>query len=77
MKLADTETRQLLEAIRRDCDAGNMSQIGNFHWEEDTVYWIQFGLAAHNDPYLDQYLTLEIYESCENTLAFLEQHGIE
>lgn len=76
------QVQGLLAAAKADCDAGNMAQYWSFHQEDDTSSW----LYVYDDNYYDsEYtqesignihrvysLSLNIFESCENTIAYLE-----
>lgn len=73
----------LLAAVKADCDAGNMAQVWSFHQVDDTSSWLYI---YDNNYYDSEYtqesignihrvysLSLNIYESCENTIAYLER----
>ena len=55
----------LLDAIAADCQAGNMAQIWEYHRDEDHY-------ASVSLEFSSGYRELMIYESCVNTLAYLE-----
>jgi len=69
---------ELLEAMRLDCEAGNMVQQHSFHRDSETVYWIEFSLEqdedADADYQLHSYLNLNIFSDCENTLRVLDRY---
>ena len=64
----------LLEAIRKDCEAGNMAQEWCYHKMEDSVISVHLRSYHPDASNYDhtKYLDLNIYESCVNTLAFLD-----
>ena len=55
----------LLDAIAADCQAGNMAQIWDYHRDEENV-------ASVSLEFSSGYRELYVYESCVNTLAYLE-----
>ena len=76
------QVQGLLAAGKADCDAGNMAQVWSFHQVDDTSSWLYI---YDNNYYDSEYtqesignihrvysLSLNIYESCENTIAYLE-----
>ena len=85
------QVRGLLEAIRLDCEAGNMSQHWNFHEDEETTAWVYIFDSVYYEESKDLFssdyananmhrvysLSLHIYESCEHTNAYLDSLGIE
>ena len=82
-KIHDPEViLQLLEAVKRDCDAGNMAENGVFHRDEDSVGYLLIELnsekaetqpGGYEDVYIP-YLDATIYENCTSTRAFLDSY---
>lgn len=64
---------ELLEALYRDCAAGNMSQAWAFHQKEDAKYWVEISTYSEDKTQTD-YLSLQIYDSCTNTIAVLNKY---
>ena len=80
----------LLEAMRRDCEEGNMAQNWGFHAEEETAVWVNIHdaeyyarleemmmdiVVPHNSNGITYHvysLSLNVYESCHHTIAYLE-----
>ena len=62
----------LAQAIRADCEAGNMVQVYEFHTNEEGVY---YGAVANVDIVAgDRHFDISIYHDCENTMQwFLER----
>ncbi len=63
---------ELLEAIRRDCDAGNMAQTWSFHPKDE--YKTSVDLITYDGNTRTDYISLNIYDSCTNTLEVLEKY---
>ena len=64
----------LAQAIRADCEAGNMVQYHEFHyeWGEET------GISANINVDIvvgDRHFDFTIYHDCENTIRWLRDHG--
>ncbi len=71
----------LLEAIRLDCDAGNMSQNWSFHQEEESAAWVYIYDSDYYETYTDHpykvyTYNLNVYESCSHTIAYLDSLAI-
>ena len=76
------QVQGLLAAVKADCDAGNMAQVWSFHQEDDTSSWLYiYDNQYYDSEYAQEIignvhrvysLSLNIYESCENTIAYLE-----
>ena len=64
------EVRGLLEAIKADCEAGNMAQLWNFHRDEESVGSVQ--IVTGNYRMLPG-RSITVFESCTNTIAYLKQ----
>lgn len=86
------QVRGLLEAIRLDCEAGNMAQSWNLHGEdEESTAWVYIFDSAYYEEseglFTSDYvsanmhrvyaLSLTIYSSCEHTNAYLDALGLE
>lgn len=65
---------ELLEAIRLDCDAGNMSQEYGFHGSEEVLCWMDISCSQDDRNLEYRYINLHIFESCENTLRVLDKY---
>lgn len=73
-KIPYTAYDELLEAMRLDCEAGNMAQEHNFHPDNEVVYWIEFNLESGEYERLHTYLNLNIFPACENTIRVLDRY---
>jgi len=73
-ELTDPAQRQeLLEAIRKDAEAGTMAQPNNLHRYEETVAAIDVSwIAPIKDGSGTHWEMVRAFENCENTVAFLE-----
>jgi hypothetical protein len=60
--------RGLLEAIYKDCQAGNMSQNWEFHSGESEG---SLTICLYIDRYTQEYLDITIYSDCKNAIAYL------
>ena len=65
---------ELLEAIRRDCEAGNMVQHYDYHNNEDNEYWIEISWREGKAAQRENWITLNIFTSCNNTRAVLKKY---
>lgn len=61
--------RGLLEAIRADCDAGNMVQLWDFHTGESEGYMTIYLISDYS---WDEGFDLTIYSDCTNTIQYLQ-----
>ena len=61
--------RGLLEAMEKDCKAGNMAQNWDYHPDEETIGSLNFALAQ--DRYSTRYTDITVYSGCENTVNYL------
>lgn len=66
------DVRGLLDAILADCQAGNLVQIGSFH-DYDSCTWLSLDYTSLEK--VDTCMDFTIYQSCENTLAWLIDNG--
>ena len=58
-------SRELLQAMKADCEAGNMTQDRKY---EGTVTWVTI-------DYTDGYsANIQVYSNCEHTLAWIKAH---
>jgi len=69
---------QLLEAIRKDCDEGNMAQSYTFHVDEEYLGWLYLSSNVHDDKGIiihngNIFRDVNIYPSAVHTKAVLEQ----
>lgn len=83
LKLSDpAQIRGLLEAIKADCEAGNMAQYWALHQDEDPVCYVhihdpEFKYSSDYHYQLKVFaLNLDIYASCEHTIAYLKTIGL-
>lgn len=79
----------LLEAVKADCDAGNMAQNWSFHQDEETAAWLYiYDNNFADDTYTttNEYfggihvvysLSMNIYDSCEHTLSYIESLNLD
>ena len=63
--------RPLLEAIKADCEAGNMVQNWRFHPKNDDVTWIEIQRKSNANDYLQ----IRVYSDAVNTLKWLKDNG--
>ena len=86
MNAVDVEDRekiaQFMEALRKDCEAGNMAQPYTFHVAEDTVAWCYLSTTIRNEQGIitsngERFRELTIYPSAAYTTALLEQWLME
>lgn len=64
---------ELLEALYKDCEAGNMAQNWSFHQKEEYKTFVD--LITYDGNTRTDYISLNIYDSCTNTLEVLEKYG--
>lgn len=64
---------ELLEAIAQDCADGNMSQSYALHVNEGQNFWLEIHYIEENGA--SQFLYLDVFECCTNTIAVLEQYA--
>lgn len=66
----------LLDAVITDCKAGNMAQEWDYHhqYEDSHVGYLQLDYVA--DDGSDYGIGFEVYESCTNTLRWMEENGL-
>ena len=60
----------LLEAIKKDCEEGNMAQNWEFHNGGESVGNLTFSFAV--DRYIAEYTDITVYADCKNTVNFLK-----
>ena len=64
----------LAQAIRADCEAGNMVQYSDFHTNGEGAF---FGVAANVDIVVgDRHFDISIYHDCENTMQWLAERDL-
>ena len=71
----DEDLEGLMEAILADCETGSMIQSWDYHYTQNTMYWIDFVYKTFGEDG-STYLDLRVFENCENTIAWLEAHGV-
>ena len=64
---------ELLEAMYQDCLEGNLAQEWVFHRNEEHKGWVE--IAVLNEDSQGYYLSMNIYESCTNTIAVLDKYA--
>lgn len=67
------ELRSLVEAILLDCEAGNAAQDWNYHLSGGTYFELDLRPNQNNA----RYFYFRVFESCENTIAWLKDHGCD
>lgn len=73
--LDKADFQSFTEAVLLDCQAGTMAQSWYFHDWDGCAYWVEFCfITPSNSP--NRYMDIQIFESCANTVAWLEEHGI-
>ena len=71
LELHDTMIRQLLEAMKKDCEEGNFSRY--FGGDTYTKYWLElYSMDAGNYKYSNK--DVYVQENSENTLAWLKKY---
>ena len=65
---------ELLAAMYKDCLEGNLAQEWVFHQNEEHKGWVE--IAVLNQASQGHYLSINIYESCTNTIAVLEKYAV-
>ena len=63
----------LLHAIAADCATGNMVQDTSYHAGEYHLAWLELSYELPNRE--ADYLSVSVYECCENTIRWLEENG--
>lgn len=78
------QVQGLLQAVKADCDAGNMAQHWNFHTEDGYSSWLYIYdqdfydiTGASYETYRVYALELRIFESCVHTQAYLDSLALE
>lgn len=84
----EDQIEQLLDAIQKDCEAGTMAQYYPFRRDETYLFclsftypaqWIKEGTTYEYNEYdfdYVKYYTINIYESCENTVEYLRNLNV-
>lgn len=71
----------LIQAMVKDCQAGNMAQEWSFHRDENRPYTVSLQAKAHHEyygfGYTTNYKSIQIFEECVHTIAYLEQLTID
>ena len=72
--VAVEDVPELLEAIRADCEAGNMAQVYALHTKDDTYYLeITFRTAVYGE---EKYVWLNVFPEAENTVQWIRTHKL-
>lgn len=76
-----TDPEPMLRALAADCAAGNMAQNHAYHAngignEDDDEIIINLEFCVETREGYQRYTWLNIYESCTNTLAWMEDNGL-
>ena len=69
------DARELLEAIRADCEAETMNQNGEYHQQGGTGYyyaWVSYGVDQNGDGYADIHWEITVFSDARNTVNWLE-----
>ncbi len=70
MPLNTQTLRGLLEAMEKDCKAGNMAQNWEYHQNENSLGSLNF--SYRQGRYTVKYVDILLFTSCENTRAYLK-----
>lgn len=69
------DAREVLDAIKADCEAGIMAQDWALHNDGD-VMPVELAVQKNNvDEY--RFRSVTIWENCVNTLTWMEEHGVD
>jgi hypothetical protein len=60
----------LLEAIKKDCEAGNMAQNWDYHPGKDSLGSIQIQYVTYGG-YVPRYADITVFPDCTNTVEYL------
>ena len=66
------EVRGLIQALKADCDAGNMAQQWYFHRFEESVGTLNLEIRLQGDRRYD-YKGITVFQSCHNTIEYLSE----
>ena len=69
---------QFLEALRKDCEAGNVAQSHTFHVGEDPAAWCYLGSNVFGEDHQiiangNMFRDVNVYPSAEHTMQLLLQ----
>ena len=74
MQIPKDQWQGLYNAMLQDCAAGNMAQDWNYYRDQNAA-WLTITLdSAYTGGYYKN-MDIRIYEGCENTMDWLEDHG--
>lgn len=65
---------ELIDAIIKDCNEGNMAQDWNFHNDEATTIWLSMQLKSDTDYH--QYRDIRVFRTCTHTMNYLKEHDL-
>lgn len=84
------QIRGLLDAVKADCDAGNMAQNWSLHQDDETAAWLYIydgDFYTYNESVYGESveyvnvpvyaISLNIYDSCTNTLAYIDSLDLD
>lgn len=74
--MPDLDVGGLLDAVIADCKAGNMAQEGDYHHQQGDDYATFLQLDYMSEKGFEQGVSFYLYESCTNSLRWLEEHGL-
>ena len=69
------EARTLVDAIKADCEAGNMNPEWSMHSKDKDYSLVEIGVKEPDAK--DIFRSVTIWDNCEHTIAWLEDHGVE
>ena len=70
------EARTLADAIKADCEAGHMNQEWIMNDKYDQVSLVEISARAGDGQY-DVFRSVSIWDTCENTIAWMKDHGVD
>ena len=74
--LLPKEFDELLEAMKRDCEAGRMIQDYSLQAYTDGVYWVYVYCDYDSKSYAaGKNVDLQIFDTCENTIGVLKRYS--
>ncbi len=71
--VAQEDIPGLIDAILADCDAGNMAQDWNLHYNRNGESMLVFSISMETKA--NRYFHLDVWEDCTNTFRYMEDHG--
>ncbi len=73
LSISNQNIAVLLDAVKADCEAGHMAQNHAFHDNENQTAYIEIFLDTDKNPGLTERISVDVYESCENTMKVLRE----